>query len=146
MDSWADQPQDPDPFIVDISKATDDGDGITGPSPSTLTPQCVHHGSVPRRSLARRVPAISTLQHSRAGHPTAGRSVIVTMRGGPSIIPESMLCSAGSEPFNPQETQTVANRNPSLPLDNLSLKVYKNTGVLATVSSTFTLRLRIDTD
>lgn len=50
----------------------------------------------------------------------------------------------GSEPFNPQETQTVANRNPSLPLENLSLKVYKNTGALATVSSTFTLRLRID--
>jgi hypothetical protein len=49
----------------------------------------------------------------------------------------------GSEPFNPQESQTVHNSNPGRALDRLDVKVYDLSGSDAAITNTFYLRLNI---
>ena len=49
----------------------------------------------------------------------------------------------GSEPFNPQDTLTIKNSSPNLPLQHLDIKVYKLNGSPATIGYTFVMVLRI---
>ena len=50
----------------------------------------------------------------------------------------------GSGPFNPQETLTVRNTNPSKPINHLDVRIYDTAGTLANITNAFVIKLKIN--
>lgn len=50
----------------------------------------------------------------------------------------------GNEPFNPQENHVIANSDPDLALQQLAVRIYNMDGTDATITTTFDLKLCLD--